>query len=188
MPASVPNSEPEVFTAGETVAWSRLFPGYDSATYTLKYALQAYGKSLINITASAGEDSGFQVSLDAATTAAYAPGCYVWTAFMESNGGTVRTIVARGTVSIQQSPLAAFGPTHSSRMLALIEAALEGRIPNGLESTDIDGQRIDRIPVEALVRIRDKYAAKVKLEQTAAAASLGKRPRNSIGIRFTRPS
>jgi len=186
--APVPNSEPESFTAGETVSWTKFLAGYDSATYALKYALQAAGKSLITISAGTGESDGFAVNVAGDVTAAYSPGCYIWTAYVEGPSGPLpRTVIARGAISILPSPLIALGTTHASRMLAAIELALEGRIPNGLETTDIDGQRLDRIPVVDLARLRDKYAAKVKLEQQSLIGLLGGRPRTSIGIRFVRP-
>ena len=77
--------------------------------------------------------------------------------------------------------------THAERMLALIEAALEGRIPRGLESTNIDGQQIDRIPIVQLETLRQKYRAERKGEIAAANAAAGIRPRRTIGIRFVRP-
>jgi hypothetical protein len=182
---TIPTCEPDTFTAGETLQWTRSFPAYPASTYTLKYALQM-GATLLTIVASASAND-FAVTVADTTTAAFPPGVYLWTAFAETSGGATRTVIARGALTILPSPLIALGTTHASRMLGLIEAALENRIPNGLQSTDIDGQRIDRIDVPSLFRLRDKYRAKVLAEQKLLAAQCGRRGRQSIGIRFTRP-
>jgi hypothetical protein len=42
-------------------------------------------------------------------------------------------------------------------MVALIETALEKRIPKDQQSYEIDGQRLDRIPVERLRELRMQY-------------------------------
>jgi hypothetical protein len=179
--------EPAQITAGQTLSWTKTVPNFPATSYTLKYALQAGNKPLITIVATAS-GSTFAVAVTAAISAAFAPGVYTWTAFVEDIPDAIaRTIIARGTISILPSPLQALGTTHCSRMLQLIEQALEGRIPNGLESTEIDGQRIDRIPVRDLKSLRDKYRAEVMLERNALAEASGQRRRNSIGIKFVRP-
>jgi len=171
------DSEPQIFTAGETLAWSRSIPGYPASSYTLKYAFQASGNPLIEITAQSDGDD-FAVNVGAATTANYAPGVYAWAAYVEDGTGG-RNVVGRGTISILPSPLQAFGSTHATRTLALIEAAIEGRIPNGLETTNINGQELQRIPVRDLVSLRDRYRREVKSESTL------RRP--VLGIRFVNP-
>ena len=184
MPA-IPNTEPLSFTAGETVQWTRVLPDYPAGTWTLKYALQAPGKSLITLTAGA-DGTTHAITIAAATSGAWAPGVYLATAYVEQ-GSTLRAI-GRFSVSIFASPLAALGETHAVQMLRLIEAALVGRIPRGLETTNIDGQELQRIPFTDLHALRDKYRVEVQAEATAAAAAAGIRKRRTIGIRFVRPS
>jgi hypothetical protein len=77
--------------------------------------------------------------------------------------------------------------THAQRMLALIETALEGRIPRGLENTIIDGQQLDRIPLTQLHALRQKYRAERANEIAAVNAAAGTPVRRTIGIRFVNP-
>ena len=183
MSTPIPTTEPRRVTAGETITWTKTLPLYPAgAGNTLKYALQSYSGQLISIEANA-DGNDYSVTIDETTSAAWIPGVYTWTAFIENNG--TRTVFARGTISILPSPLAAFGSTHAQRMLGLIESALEGRIPNNLQSYDIDGQRIDKIPVPQLKRMRDEYLAEVKLERDGLANAMGQKRRCSIGIRFS---
>lgn len=181
-----PNHEPDEITAGETVSWTKVFALFPaSAGNTLKYSFQAPGKELITIAAAANGDA-YAIGLTQEITGAYSPGVYTWTSYIEGPGG--RTGFHRGTISILPSPLAAFAPTHASRMLFLIDAALEGRIPNGLEETDIDGQRINRILVVDLRRLRDRYKSMVIAEDAARDSLMGiRRRRRALTIRFTKP-
>jgi hypothetical protein len=55
--------------------------------------------------------------------------------------------------------------SHAQRMLALIEAALEKRIPKDQQSYEIDGMRLDRIPIERLDALRSKYRRELQREK-----------------------
>ena len=74
--------------------------------------------------------------------------------------------------------------THAQRMLLLIESALEGRIPLGLETYTIEGQSIGKMPISQLASLRQKYRQERQLEIEAAAAANGTRPRRRIGFKF----
>lgn len=170
--------------------WTKSLPDYPATSYVLKYALQLAGQaSLITITSTAS-GSAHAVSVPLATSALYTPGTYTWTSYAQDDADapTVRYPVERGTLGILPSPLAAQPSTHATRSLALIEAAIEGRIPNGLESTNIDGQQLDRIPVMELQRMRAIYASLVSTEANRAAMAAGLPNRRYVFQRFTRAS
>lgn len=184
MSTPIPTTEPHSVTAGETITWSKTVPLFPaSAGNTLKYAFQTFGGKLVQITANPSGDD-YIVQVAEAVSGDWSHGVYTWTAFIEGNAA--RTVIARGTITILPTPLAALGSNHATRMLALIESALEGRVPNNLQSYEIDGQRIDKIPVPQLKRMRDDYKAEVKLEADKLANAMGQRRRCSIGIRFSR--
>jgi hypothetical protein len=63
--------------------------------------------------------------------------------------------------------------THAARTLALLEAAIEGRIPAGLSMTIINGQNITRIPLAQLHELRNLYRAEVRAELDAARIASG---------------
>jgi hypothetical protein len=180
--APIPSSEPQTLTAGETWVWTQTLSDYASTDgWTLKYALQARGQSLISIAASAS-GAGYLVNVAAATTVAYVAADYIWTAFVEK--AAERYEVERGSITVLPSPLAAFGTTHASRTLALIESALEGRIPRGLEQTNIDGQALSRIPIADLFRLRSYYATLVAAENNKLALASGLPNRRNSFSRF----
>jgi len=185
VPLPIPATEPDVIVAGETVAWTKSFPDFPAtAGWTLKYSLQLPRSSLITITATADGDN-YSVALPFSTTASYQPGNYIWTAYVDN--GTERHRVATGTISVLPNLASSFGETHASRTLGIIEAAIEGRLPNGLQEFSIQGQQISKIPIDTLVKLRSIYADYVKNETAQDRINRGlSNPRNSFA-RFRRP-
>ena len=176
-------SEPSQITAGDSLAWSLALSDYLPANgWALSYALT--GPSTQRIDASAA-GAGFAVAVASTVTAAWAPGSYLLTA-LASNGDQRVTLCSRA-LEVLPNPLVGAPSTHASRALTLIEAAMEGRIPRGLEETTIDGQMISRIPMSQLFDLHEKYEAKVKDEQALARAAAGVQRRSQIYVRFRRP-
>ena len=122
-------------------------------------------------------------------TATWLAGRYLWSAFVTRTAPTAeRHTLFRGSFTVVADPAAtAVALSHAQTALNLIEAALEGRIPRGLEDTTIDGQQITRIPIMTLHDLREKYIEEVKDLDRAAAAAAGLRRSLTIQIRFRRP-
>lgn len=179
-------NEPSLITAGNSLAWFVSFPDYPPADgWTLSYDLTGPTTQLAPTTVNG---TGYQVAVLATTTAAWTPGDCLLTAFVSRSGGAERHVLYSVAAQILPNPVAAAPSTHAQRCLALIEAAMEGRIPRGLEETTIDGQMISRSPMAQLFDLHEKYGAKVKVEQEAAAcAAAGVQRRSQIVVRFRRP-
>ena len=176
-------SEPSQITAGDSLAWTVSLSDYlPGDGWALSYGLT--GASAQRIDAAAA-GTGFAVNVATAVTSAWTPGSYLLTAFV-TNGDQRVTLYSRA-LEILPNPIAAAPSTHAQRALALIEAAMEGRIPRGLEETTIDGQMISRIPMTQLFDLHEKYEAKVKEEQAQASAAAGVQRRSQIYVRFRRP-
>lgn len=147
--------EPINLHAGDSVAWSRVVPAYPSAGgWALHYVLNGPERHAFEAAAGAA----YEVSLSAADTAEWAPGLYRWVAMAVK--GDQRVTVDTGTIQIEpnwETASPADVRTHAARMVALIEAALEKRIPKDQQSYEIDGQRLDRIPIERLRELRMQY-------------------------------
>lgn len=155
--------EPTQLHAGDSVAWERAVPGYPAADgWRLFYAL--IGPAQYVLEAIAAEP--YRIEATAADTAAWSPGAYRWAAFVER--ADTRKTVATGRLEVSPN-LATAEPydvrSHAERMLALIEAALEKRIPKDQQSYEIDGLRLDRIPIERLDALRSKYRRELMREK-----------------------
>jgi hypothetical protein len=181
--ATIPAIEPCTIVSGDSVAWTKTITTYAG---TLTYAFQLFGSTDLPITfAASGSGPIFSIALDDSVTATWKSGRYIWTAYIAD--GVDRHCVDNGEIQVLPNPALAFGATHATRTLAIIEAAIEGRLPRGLETYAIDGQSIAKIPIEGLVKLRSIYADWVKNEYAQDRINRGlTNPRNSFA-RFRRP-
>ncbi len=157
---------PASFEAGTTVKLRRSHADYPaSAGWTLTLYLRGVGTLDAEATES-GDD--YLVTLAADDTAALAAGTYRWVERVEKDGEvyTAATGVVSVTLDLAVAE-AGDAQTHAERTLALIEAALEGRIPQGMESYQVAGRAVTKIPIKDLADLRGIYAAKVWRERNA---------------------
>lgn len=152
--------------AGETVQWTRYVGDYPSTDgWTLKYYFR--GASVFDV-AGAPDPAGYLMTIAAADTANVTPGTYRWGAFVEKGAGAglERRRVDEGVLQIEPNfATAAAGTmqTHAERMLAAIEARLEGRLQSGadMEQYGVAGRQVMKIPFEKLQAARVKYQFEV---------------------------
>lgn len=151
--------EPTELHAGDSAAWERDARAFPSAAgWSLTYVLR--GPVGLDVVAEGGEPYRFAVS--ATDTAQLTAGTYQWACL--ALRGQERATVAKGFVKVLadlQSAGFVDGRSHAERMLDLIEAALEKRIPKDQQSYEIDGMRLDRIPIERLEALRTRYRREV---------------------------
>jgi hypothetical protein len=155
--------EPTQLHAGDSVAWERDVPEYPAADgWSLRYVLSGPARHVLEALASAP----YRVEVAATETATWVPGLYRWVAL--AINGDQRMTVASGTLEVGAN-LETAEPfdarSHAQRMLDLIEAALEKRIPKDQQSYEIDGMRLDRIPIERLDSLRSKYRRELQREK-----------------------
>ena len=105
--------------------------------------------------------------------------------------GAEKYVVYDGTLEVLPNPTqsGAYDPrSHARRVLDLVETAMEGRIPNGMESYTIGGRSINKIPLKELRELYDRYKQDVEREVQAERLANGRRSGKNIGVRFGRPS
>lgn len=157
--------EPKKLHAGDSVAWDRVVPEYPASEgWLLHYVL--HGPEVIEFAAITVGDV-YRVEIEASATAQWTSGQYIWAAFVIGPDDKRYTIASGDLVIKPNLLLAEPGDvrTHAQRMLALIQAALEKRIPKDQQSYEIDGQRLDRIPVERLMELRKMYRREANRER-----------------------
>lgn len=176
--------EPVTFTAGDTVKFSKSLPDYPaSAGWSLTYyAIQHNHK--FNVTAVANGDN-FDVTISAATTAAYVYGDYYWEAYVSK--AAERFKVGSGTFTVLRN-LAVENNfdarSHARKTLDAIEAVIEGRASTDQEEYTIGNRSLKRTAISDLIVLADKYRAMVKAEENAEAVRLGRGAKNRILVRF----
>lgn len=155
--------EPTQLHAGDSIAWERDVPAYPAADgWALRYVLSGPARHVLG----AIPGAPYRVEVSAQDTAAWPAGLYRWVALAVN--GAQRLTVATGTLEVGanlETAAPADARSHAQRMLALIEAALEKRIPKDQQSYEIDGMRLDRIPIERLDALRSKYRRELQREK-----------------------
>ena len=180
--------EPEKLTAGVTWKWKKTISDYPASEWTLTYYLRKDGATATSFSAAADGDS-YLVTVAAATTAAYASGIYDFIGWVIK--GTEKFEVFNSMIEVLPNPTnaSAYDPrSHARKVMELIEAAMEGRVPNGMESYSIGGRSINKIPLNQLRELWEKYKMDVVMEEQAERLVNGRRSGKNIGIRFNQPS
>lgn len=176
MTAPVPTNEPFELRAGLTWQWTKSVPDYPATAWTLTYWFKQLAASgaKFSIAASAS-GSEFAVNVAAATTGAYTAGEYSWVAVVTGGSSEVYE-VDQGQMTIlpkYNADVALDDRSHARKVLAAIEAVIEGRASIDQEEYQIGGRSLKRTPLPELMQFRDKYRAEVYAEELADKARNG---------------
>jgi len=152
---------PESFAAGTTVKYRKRFSDYPaSAGWTLK--LHLAGASVLAKTAAADGDD-FVVTIAADDTAsAFAPGLYKWVERVSKDGEVYE--VASGTVTVLPNLAEATEGSEQEwveRAIAALKAHIEGRLPAGMESYQIAGRAVSKMPVKEAVSLLATFESRL---------------------------
>ena len=180
--------EPAAVTAGDTVKWRRedLTVDYPATggwalSYELQSAVQRYSFS------AAASGDAFEITVAAATSAAWLPGTYAWAAY--ATKAAERYEVGRGTLTVRPN-LAATGTIDArsqvKRVLDAIDAVLLGRASRDQESYEIAGRRLERTPIPDLLALQKFYAGQYQSELAAEGIAQGRGDGSMILTRFVR--
>ncbi len=153
---------PESIAAGTTVKYRKRFSDYPAgAGWTLN--LHLAGASVLAKTAVADGDD-FVVTLAAEDTAgAFTPGLYKWVERISNVAGEVYE-VASGTVTVLPNLAEATEGSEQEwveRAIVALKAHIEGRLPAGMESYQIAGRAVSKIPVKEAVALLATFESRL---------------------------
>lgn len=161
---------PKTVSAGTSVVYRRELPyrPADGWSYLLAISIPGF----VPATAEADGDA-FAVTISAALTATWPAGTYTYSERV-SNGTLVHE-VGRGTITVEPeiAAVSSDGRSHAQRALAAIEAALEGRLVDGIQNYSIGGRAVSKIPLRELYELREKYRVQVFVERKRSGAGFG---------------
>ena len=161
MSENVADRLPKVFSAGETVQFRRFVDDYLPAD-GWAYALHLNG-ALANLHKDGIADGdGYLVTINPADSLPAGDYRYLERVTNPATGEAHN--VGVGVVKIELDlALAAPGAciSHAERMLALIEAAIEKKVPDDLKSYSIGGRAVVTMDVDELKKLRAQYRAEV---------------------------
>lgn len=173
MARQIQEGEPDTLIAGDTWRWRKTLGDYPpSEGWVLSYAIR--GASVIPpaavvVVAAAGY---YDVSVAASATALLAVGTYRWAAI--ATAGAEVVTADSGVFAVErnlQTAAAGEATTHAERMVSLIEAALESRIPSGMASYQIAGRAVTSYTPTELRQLRAHYRREVWRQRNQHAAA-----------------
>lgn len=171
--------------AGDTVEWTKSLGDYPpSEGWTLKYSFR--GQSSLDVTASVVA-SQYSVAITPAQSVTLEPGAYTLAGYVEGSGTYAgkQYEVYRRALIVEPSVEDAMPTelqTQAEKNLAAIEAVLAGRITSDIESYQVAGRQVTKIPVAELLKLRNVFAAQVRRERNPGGFG------RSVGVEFARPS
>jgi len=168
----VPTIEPMHATAGATWTWRMSHADYPSADgWVLSYAMRGPSAPAWDATWISTTSGVHTVTIPASATADLAPGGYeltrVWTLGAVVNHQPVPPL------TVAPNPVtAAAGErvSHAERTLAVIEAALGGRLTDDIAYYQIAGRAVQKIPINELYGLRARYRLEVYRERNPGRA------------------
>jgi hypothetical protein len=170
MAAKINNSAPERLVAGDYYAWQTTPAGLenvDSVSVSIK-TTQNPGFAILLHGVNQGDS--FKFELLGSYTEDLDPGNYVFTESVlydhgrETGTGTACVVVANPFRDLKQS--------HTRKVVDLLQAHIEGRLPEGIESTTVGNVPISKIPLSEAVSLLDRYKNKLREEDKKAAQEL----------------
>ena len=180
MSAEIPTSVPDVLVAGDTWRWDITYPDFDaSAGDQLAYALRgAQDLAIVWGTHVTASGSGFAVRVPASSTNLPA-GTYRIVGFITS--GSERDTVELKTVTLMANPATAVATaSHDERVLAALDAAIEGRVTKDQEDITINGRSVKHIPFGELLQYQGIYRERVAAARNDEAFQI-------VEVRFAAP-
>lgn len=167
---------PATLVAGDGWSWSdpAAFAAHPPPDWALHYVLRpvAGGAAITVVALWSGET--YRLTRTAAETAGTAPGEYRWDALAFHDASGDRVHLGSGRVTVLPDPAQAGGDLRSAaeRILAAIEATIEGRAARDAESYSIEGRSIARTPLADLIRLRALYRREVEAERAPGASPI----------------
>lgn len=184
---AIVQNEPASVTAGDTVAWLKTIADYPADQgWVLSYVL-INSTAKITITASAA-GADHQVSVDAATSAAWPAGDYTYQAAAAK--GLERYTVGNGLISVGKSYAAqATLDTRSTarQMLDALEACYLAYLSDGqghVAEYDVAGRRMKFRNAAEIWQQIEKLKREVAAEDRAARLAAGLPSRRRVLVRF----
>lgn len=179
----MPRNMPAAITPLERVEFAVCSPAGDPAP-TLYAAPQPPGG--LTLSATATHDDGDTWLFSFLVPAALAPGDYQYSVYREYSAAELVFIESgRLTVSAAVAPGSDHdGRTHAEKMLAAIEALLEGRAGSAVAQYTIGGRSLTRLSPAELTDWRGHYRREVRAEQARRVMESGGHNPTLIKARF----
>lgn len=180
-----PTRAPTKLETFARLEWTRTFDDYDPADWSISAHFDGPGSADSFTITPTEADGTYTFSKD---TDELAAGLWNWQMWATSTGSEGRHVIERGTLELVAGLFGggtdAGTTTHAIRMVELIEARLEGRLPLDAERYTIAGRSLDRIPIAELRELRRTYLAEARSDAQALKSGRSPGVRRRIAVTF----
>lgn len=188
MAATTPTIEPYELIAGDTLRFDKTVVDYTPADgWSLSYSFRSKTGTGFNISASSNAND-YSITVAASTTANYTAGTYAWQAYVTKSGERYMVDSGKLTIKANLNALATSATTdqrtHTRVMVEAIRSVLEGRATSDMESYNIGGRSVNKIPINELADLLQRYEDRLKAEEGFRKTKDGKGTGRLIKARF----
>lgn len=184
MPITTHSGAPSEAAIGDTIRWREAAPDDADELKSAKYVFVNHKTGeKFEAVGSSESSTAWIYSFSGADTTGILAGKYDATQVLEYDYGreTKRNIYR---IELTPDPTATPGETHNEKMVRLLEAHVEGRAVDGIESHTVGGVPITKLPLDAAARLLREYRGHLDTERKQAAIAAGRKPGNRILIEF----
>lgn len=177
MSVTIPSTVPERFTAGDTVRFTRAFDGYSSAD-GWTYAIYIAGAQTLSAAGVANAEGGWDVTIPAGTAAGQSgsldAGGYQYIERVSKVSPAETYTLGSGLITVDlnlATAAAGDAQSHEEKTLSVLEAALSGRLTKDIQSYQIAGRAVNKIPISELRKLYKDYRIAVARQRSGGAPS-----------------
>jgi len=172
--AQYPPREPSRVLARDRWTWKRedISNAYPPEDYSLSYRFTSQANTAdVQEAVASVLDGVFVIEIESVETEDYSAGTWRWEAVVMRASDASEVVAAQGFFEV----LSATETSHVAKVLAAIEATLEGKAGDDMLEMEIAGRRISKMAPGELLMWRDRYKAELAGIQQAdrVAAGLG---------------
>lgn len=171
----IPDIPPNRFVAGTTVKYTRSLNDFQPSD-GWSYVLYLNGLTQKFNKAASVVDNIFQIVLIPSDTASLNPGPYRFTERVTNTDGSVYDLNGDALVMNIEANVASAAAgvynTWEERTLAVVEAAIAGQLTQAIQSYQISGRTVNKIPIAELRQIRGELKAAVWRQNNPGALGI----------------
>lgn len=180
MSQTIPSTEPQEITAGDTIKWTKSLSDYPASdSWVLSYALVQDGTQIQITSSASGDDHAVVVA--ASTSANYTAGTYSWQSYVTK--GLERYSVDAGIIEIlpnfDDQSSGYDDRSHAKKTLDALESVIEGKASKDQMAYTIGGRSLSKMTPQDLIFWRDHYRAECAKEYKKA-----NKKTNQVKVKF----
>ena len=182
MAFSIPTSEADAVTTGDSLQWTRSYSQYlPSDGWSLAYKIAKADGSRFATFPATTSGTSFAVNVTPAVTGTWPAGLYNIQGVVSLSSGEAHTVWS-GTLKVNPGVFSGGTDSRSAAKIILdnIEIVMQGRATSDILDSTVEGTSFRRMDPEKMLKLRDYYMSVYRSEQAAARIANGQQTGRNI--------